>query len=101
MVNALEESEILDVINTAPYLRDIVASDQFRDAKLSTLFIEEFFPRWHPADAEITSAIITAAMTANGSFGEARQSADAARRDATNRSPWETLKTFELWGSRR
>jgi acetyl/propionyl-CoA carboxylase alpha subunit len=101
MVNALEEFAILGVINNAAYLRDIVASDQFRDAKLSTHFIEEFFAGWHPADAEITSALVAAAMTANGSFGEVTQSADASRPTATKRSPWEMLKNFELWGSRR
>jgi acetyl-CoA carboxylase biotin carboxylase subunit len=101
MVNALDEFAILGVINNAAYLRDIVASDQFRDAKLSTHFIEEFFAGWHPADAEITSALVAAAMTANGSFGEVTQSADASRPSATNHSPWETLKNFELWGSRR
>jgi len=101
MVNALDEFAILGVINNAAYLRDIVASDQFRDAKLSTHFIEEFFSGWHPGDAAITSALIAAAMTANGAFGEVRQSADAPQRGATNRSPWEILKNFELWGSRR
>jgi acetyl/propionyl-CoA carboxylase alpha subunit len=101
MVNALDDFAILGVINNAAYLRDIVASDQFRDAKLSTHFIEEFFAGWHPSDAEITSALIAAAMTANGAFGEVRQSADAPQRGATNLSPWEILKNFELWGSHR
>ena len=101
IVNALNEFAILGVINNAAYLRDIVASDQFRDAKLSTHFIEEFLAGWHPADAEITSALIAAAMTANGTFGEVSHSADASLPSATNHSPWETLKNFELWGSSR
>ena len=101
MINALDEFAILGVINNAAYLRDIVASDQYRDAKLSTHFIEEFFTGWRPGDAEITSALIAAAMTANGAFGEVTRSADAQRPGATNRSPWEILKNFELWGSRR
>jgi acetyl-CoA carboxylase biotin carboxylase subunit len=101
MVNALDEFALLGVTNNAAYLRDIVASDQFRDAKLSTHFIEEFFAGWHPSDAEITAALIAAAMTADGAFGEQRQAAGAPQPGAVNRSPWESLKNFELWGSRR
>ncbi len=101
MVNALDEFALLGVTNNAAYLRDVVASEQFRDAKLSTHFVEEFFAGWHPADADITAALIAAAMTADGAFGEDRQAAGAPRPGAVNRSPWESLKNFELWGSRR
>src|SRR5271168_3460288 len=101
IVNALNEFALLGVTNNAAYLRDIVAGDQFRDAKLSTRFIEEFFARWHPGDAEITSALVAAAMTANGAFGDERQPAGASPPGAAGASPWEVLKDFELWGSRR
>ena len=87
--------------NNAAYLRDIVASEQFRDAKLSTHFIEEFFAGWHPDDAEITAALVAASMTANGAFSEERSPASGSPSGPPNRSPWEMLKNFELWGSRR
>jgi acetyl-CoA carboxylase biotin carboxylase subunit len=101
LVNAFDEFALLGVTNNASYLRDIVASEQFRDAKLSTHFIEEFFAGWHPAEAEVTAALIAAAMTANGAFGEERSSPGATNSKESNRSPWEILKNFELWGSRR
>ena len=101
LVNAFAEFALLGVTNNASYLRDIVASEQFRDAKLSTHFIEEFFAGWQPAEAEVTAALIAAAMTANGAFGEERSSADGSSSSQPNRSPWEILKNFELWGSRR
>ena len=40
LVNALGEFALLGVTNNAAYLRDIIASDQFRDAKFSTHFID-------------------------------------------------------------
>jgi acetyl/propionyl-CoA carboxylase alpha subunit len=101
LVNAFAEFALLGLVNNAAYLRDIVASEQFRDAKLSTHFIEEFFAGWGPSDAEITPALIAAAMTANGAFGEERSSAGATSSIAASRSPWEILKNFELWGSLR
>jgi acetyl/propionyl-CoA carboxylase alpha subunit len=101
IVNALDEFALLGVTNNASYLRDIIASDQFRDAKLSTRFIEEFFARWRPSDAEITAALVAAAMTANGVFGDERQPAGVSPPGAAGTSPWEGLKNFELWGSRR
>ncbi len=101
IVNALDEFALLGVTNNASYLRDIVAGDQFRDAKLSTRFIEEFFSEWHPAEAQIASALVAAAMTADGAFGDARQSAGAVSPNGASTSPWESLRNFELWGSRR
>ena len=43
LVNALGEFALLGVTNNAAYLRDIIASEQFRDAKLSTHFIDAIF----------------------------------------------------------
>jgi acetyl/propionyl-CoA carboxylase alpha subunit len=98
MVSALDEFALVGVTNNAAYLRDIVASDQFRDAKLSTRFIAEFFSQWRPGDAEITAALVAAALTSDGAFAGA---SDASAQAATNSSPWEGLKNFELWGPRR
>jgi acetyl/propionyl-CoA carboxylase alpha subunit len=101
MVNALDEFALLGVTNNASYLRDIVASDQFRDAQLSTRFIEEFFPRWHPDDAQITAGLVAAAIISDGASAGAQHPSGVSSPVATNRSPWESLKNFELWGSRR
>jgi acetyl/propionyl-CoA carboxylase alpha subunit len=100
MVNALDEFALLGVTNNAAYLRDIVASDQFRYANLSTRFIEEFCPRWHPDDAHMTAALVAAAIASDGVFAGEQHPADASPA-ATNRSPWESLKNFELWRARR
>src|SRR5258707_8279458 len=66
LVNALGEFALLGVTNNAAYLRDIIASNQFRDAKLSTHFIDEFFSGWK-IDAEIDAAIVAAMITASDS----------------------------------
>jgi len=101
MVNALDEFALLGVTNNAAYLRDIIASDQFRDANLSTHFVDDFFPRWHPGEAQMTVALVAAAIAANGSFAGEQPTARASSPTAADRSPWEVLKNFELWGTRR
>jgi acetyl/propionyl-CoA carboxylase alpha subunit len=97
LVNALGEFALLGVTNNAAYLRDIVASKQFRDAKLSTRFIDEFFSTWKIDGAQLDAAIVAAAITA----GDSRLEDAAPRTSADRRSPWDGLSNFELWRSRR
>ncbi|MGA6972238.1 MAG: biotin carboxylase N-terminal domain-containing protein [Candidatus Binatus sp.] len=97
LVDALGEFALLGVTNNAAYLRDIIASEQFRDARLSTHFIDEFFSGWKIASGEIDAAIISAAITA----GDAPVESAAPRTNNDRRSPWDGLHNFELWGSRR
>jgi acetyl-CoA carboxylase biotin carboxylase subunit len=98
LVNALGEFALLGVTNNAAYLRDIIASDQFRDTKLSTHFIDEFFSRWKIADDEIDAAIVAAVITAGDPQVE---NAAMLRNSNERRSPWDALNNFELWRSRR
>ncbi len=97
LLNALGEFALLGVTNNAAYLRDIVASDQFRDAKLSTHFIDEFFSQWKIDSREIDAAIVAAAITGDDQHAENTSPQAANER----RSPWDGLNNFELWGSRR
>ncbi|HYK64451.1 MAG TPA: biotin carboxylase N-terminal domain-containing protein [Patescibacteria group bacterium] len=97
MVEALNELAILGVTNNASYLRDIIASDQFRDAKLSTRFIDDFFWDWTTAGNEMDAAIVAAAITA----GDAKSDGAAPRTQVDQHSPWDLLGNFELWRSRR
>ncbi len=95
LVNALGEFALLGVTNNAAYLRDIIASEPFRDAKLSTHFIEQFFPDWKLDSREVDAAIVAAAILARDSHDT------ISRTGAERRSPWDGLNNFELWGSRR
>ena len=97
LVNALGEFSLLGVTNNAAYLRDIIASEQFRDAKLSTRFIDEFFSNWKIGSAEIDAAIVAAVISA----GDALAENTAPKTNTQRRSPWDGLNNFELWGSRR
>ncbi len=103
LVNALGEFALLGVTNNAAYLRDIVASGQFRDAELSTNFIDLFFSGWEIGKSEIDAAIAAAMITASGAMGGTAPGGAATRLPAgiERRSPWDNLKNFELWGSRR
>src|SRR5215469_8348116 len=104
MVAALDEFTLLGVINTAAYLREIVASDAYRDADLSTHFIEEHFKNWRGGSESDDAALVAAAMTAAGALGARVSSTEAAMNDgrvARDRSPWNELAGFELWKSSR
>jgi acetyl/propionyl-CoA carboxylase alpha subunit len=109
-VAALGEFSLLGVTNTAAFLREVIASEAFRDARLSTRFLEEFFPRWSPDDAALESLLVAAAMAAGGgALGAARSASlgspsshgalgNGARAGRGGRSPWAELTGFEPWG---
>jgi acetyl/propionyl-CoA carboxylase alpha subunit len=109
MVDALGEFSLLGVTNTAAFLRDVIASEGFRDARLSTRFLEQFFPRWSPTDEALESLLVAAAMTAGGALdssrapspgsSSSRASLNHGRRSAQGvRSPWAELAGFEPCG---
>jgi acetyl/propionyl-CoA carboxylase alpha subunit len=109
MAAALGEFSLLGVTNTAAFLRDVIASEAFREARLSTRFLEQFFPRWSPGDEALESLLVAAAMAAGGALGSARSaspsssSSRGARHDGGHperggRSPWAELAGFEPWG---
>ena len=119
MVAALGEFSLLGVTNTAAFLRDVIASEAFRDARLSTRFLEEFFPRWSPGDEALEGLLLAAVMVAGGALGAARSASlgssslsssrsgsswsrgalsDGARAGRGGRSPWAELAGFEPWG---
>jgi len=105
IVAALGEFALLGIKNTAAFLRDVVASPAFARADLSTRFLEENFPSWANADGDLTAALITAALVADGVLGAARgpAAANGARDQAGGadlRTPWTELAGFELWGRR-
>jgi acetyl/propionyl-CoA carboxylase alpha subunit len=105
MVAALDEFTLLGVTNTAAYLRDIVASEAYRTADLSTHFIEEHFKNWRGGSESDDAALVAAAMTAAGALGAAGASSLHASADdgraTRDRSPWAELASFELWKSSR
>jgi acetyl-CoA carboxylase biotin carboxylase subunit len=101
MLVAFAEWSLLGMNTTAGFLRDIIASEPFTRADLSTRFIPEFFPKWRPEDG-INLALLAAAMVADGHLGavdRARNFKAAAERQASS-SPWEILGAFELWSRR-
>jgi acetyl/propionyl-CoA carboxylase alpha subunit len=116
MAAALGEFSLLGVTNTAAFLRDVIGSEAFRDARLSTRFLEQFFPRWSPGGEALESVLVAAAMLAGGALGQARSllsglsssgsswahgaSSDGARSGRGGRSPWAELAGFEPWGLR-
>jgi len=105
---ALDEFALLGVTNTAAFLREVVASEAFARADLSTHFIEENFPHWHCGDdssGDSKAALIVAALVAErvlGTDGIAPKAEAAAGAAAVSapRSPWTLLGDFRLGGQR-
>jgi acetyl/propionyl-CoA carboxylase alpha subunit len=108
MVAALGEFSLLGITNTSAFLRDVVTSAAFVRADLSTQFLEENFPHWVNADADLTNALIAAALVADGIIGRASPTGGVAAANGTRagagigdtRSPWTELAGFELWSKR-
>jgi acetyl-CoA carboxylase biotin carboxylase subunit len=100
---ALSEFSLLGVTQTAAFLRDIVASEAFREARLSTRFLDEFFSKWTPGDDAIDELLVTAALVNESRSGAMRSDAivghstDGARQRGGGRSPWDDLVGFEPW----
>jgi acetyl/propionyl-CoA carboxylase alpha subunit len=99
MVLALGEFALLGVTNTAAFLRDVVDSSAFAEAKLTTGFLHNFFPSWQPPEHGLEAALIAAVLVADGAFSPASRPSDSQpAHDA--RSPWDDLKGFNLWSRR-
>jgi acetyl/propionyl-CoA carboxylase alpha subunit len=97
MIAALEEFAILGVANTAGFLRDMVASESFARADLSTRFIDEFFSGPVRIDqTETDAALIAAALAARAPVDAAGGELNGSR-GLSLRSPWTELGGFELW----
>jgi acetyl/propionyl-CoA carboxylase alpha subunit len=106
MLAALGEFSLLGITNTAAFLRDVVASAAFARADLSTRFLEENLLHWTEDGADLTIALVAAAMVADGMIGGARPAVGAAGANGARnqpgsvRSPWAESAGFELWGRR-
>ncbi len=100
MVLALDEFSLLGVTNTAAFLRDVIDSEPFARAKLSTGFLTNFFPRWCPAQDCLDAALIAAALNGGGAFGLTSRGSPESAPARAARSPWDDLKGFNLWSRR-
>ena len=104
MVLALGDFALLGVTNTAAFLRDVIDSSAFAEAKLTTGFLHNFFPSWRPPDHGLEAALIAAALVAGGALSPASRPSNSRSSDSEPahdaRSPWDDLKGFNLWSRR-
>ncbi|HKV55725.1 MAG TPA: biotin carboxylase N-terminal domain-containing protein [Candidatus Binataceae bacterium] len=101
MESALGEFALLGVRTTADFLHEVIASEPFARADLSTAFIPEFFAHWQRGDQNLKSALIAAAALTKGSaiFAADAKSGEM-NANLRSRSPWRELDSFELWRPR-
>jgi acetyl/propionyl-CoA carboxylase alpha subunit len=103
MIAAFDEFALLGPRTNAAFLRDIIASEGFARADLSTRFLEEHLPRWRPDEHAARAALIAAALAADGRIGSAAGGGFAGANGAkanSRPSPWTALAGFEAWGRR-
>ena len=105
MTAALDEFSLLGIAHTGAFLRAIIASEPFARAQLSTRFLPEHFPHWHPSDRDLKDAVIAAFMLAEGLLGDSgsvdsRRNGTGERPNESSHSPWSELAAFTIGGSR-
>jgi acetyl/propionyl-CoA carboxylase alpha subunit len=93
-VAALDEFMLTGVLNTAAFLRDVVASERFARGELSTGFVNEFLPEWRPSGDPMKEAAVLAAVMAQSGGASGRT---AGPSESRVRSPWEALGAFNFW----
>ncbi len=97
LVVALGEFALLGMQTTAGFLRDVIGSEAFARAELSTRFIPELFPAWRPDDQHLKLALSAAAIAAHGGNAAGARDDGHVRTGAATRSPWSELGQLELW----
>jgi acetyl/propionyl-CoA carboxylase alpha subunit len=99
ILGALDEFSLLGVNHSGAFLRDVVASEPFAAAELSTRFIPEFFSSWRPRQEQLLAALIAAAQ-----LGKEQPVPTSETRhtdgDRAVPSPWTQLVGFEAWKPR-
>ena len=99
---ALDEVVIAGIHHTAAFLRDVIASEQFRRGELSTHFVDDHFKKWHYSASNENAALIAAALIASRALGnnEVTTAGTNGKVDRREDSPWTSLGGFELWQRR-
>lgn len=101
-LSALKEFSLLGIHTTASFLRDMVASEAFAGARLSTGFVPEFLTRWRRDESLLKGALLAAALGPQADTTE--KTSSTVRQDGRlpngHLSPWATLAGFTLWRNR-
>lgn len=95
LIHALEHYVALGVPTSAPFLRDVLAHDAFRDGQTFTDFIPTYFEGWKPELDGIKEIALGAATV----LPEKKQTAVVGE-DGTAQlaSPWATLGSWRIGG---
>jgi acetyl-CoA carboxylase biotin carboxylase subunit len=100
MANALEEYVILGIQTTIEFLKDIIRSAPFADAKTTTGFINEYFNGWEGkkiSEDSFNAALIASAFNAQSRTTGIRGDSDSP---ALISSPWLTLGKWRIGGGK-
>ena len=90
LLEALDDSVTLGVINNSEYLRDVISTPAFRKAKLSTHFLERHMADWKLDKGDIEIPLAAAAIAY-------LYKPDAYDYPERHRSPWTSLESWRLW----
>ncbi len=94
MAQALREYPILGVETTIPFLHDLIATEAFAGAHLSTRFIDEQMASWAPGRDALADALV--AFIADAREPAAASAQDAGNAKPTAITPWTSLGQWRL-----
>jgi len=100
MAVALNEFSLLGVQTTAGFLREVITSEMFACAELSTRFVPEFLAQRSGHSTDLTVALIAAASVSQKGIMATAAGVGASSDHGPNvsrRSPWAEVGEFELW----
>jgi acetyl-CoA carboxylase biotin carboxylase subunit len=96
LIHALESYVALGVPTTAPFLRDVLAHDEFVSGRTYTDFIPNFFDGWTGQDPETEQVALAVAA----GIGEASETAASSNGDGTVTagiaSPWKSVGPWRI-----
>jgi acetyl-CoA carboxylase biotin carboxylase subunit len=95
MVDALEETSILGIQTSIPYLRDVLEHPKFVSGETTTGFLDTYFADWAPPGGELVpdEVLLAAALALSRPAPAA-----GSRSEAEPPTPWQTLGGWRQGG---
>ncbi len=96
MAAALDDYVILGISTTIPFLKEVIAHQQFREGKTTTGFIKSFFENWREKEGPEEWLTLALAAAALDELSPSQKVAKAAGTEEAVHSPWQLLGRWRI-----